>query len=282
MKDNKKRVSECVAVFLLLLILFTGKNVVVEDVKPVQNAEMLTISENTYAYASAGVTRTIGTLLEASASKPAVGIEQRESEMVRESYYDETEDIEPEPEVVEPEIRYEEVPAEKTMYVCVDYLNLRTDANVNSDVIDVLSYGDNLQVIGEMNIYVDDVLTEHWSHVNINGYSGYVNSDYIIDEAPYIDMGNFTITYYCPCVICCGWDTGITASGVSATAGITIAADESIPFGTELIIDGHVYTVQDRGGAIKGNHIDIYCNTHEEALSHAVHSSEVYMKIDVD
>lgn len=282
MKDNKKKASECVVVFLLLLaILFTGKNVIVEDENPVQNAEVCTTSENTYAYASAGVTRAISTLLETS-SKPTAGIEHHKSEKVRESYYDDTEITETEPEVVEPEIRYEEVPVEKIMYVCVDYLNLRTGANANSDVVDVLSYGDNLQVIGEMNIYIDDVLTEHWSHVNIGGYSGYVNSDYIIDEPPYVNMGNFTITYYCPCEICCGWNTGITASGVTATTGVTIAADESIPFGTELIIDGHVYTVQDRGGAIKGNHIDIYCNTHEEALSHTVHTSEVYMKIDVD
>ena len=31
-------------------------------------------------------------------------------------------------------------------------------------------------------------------------------------------------------------------------------------------INGHIYTVEDRGGAIKGNKIDIYVNSHSEAL----------------
>ena len=33
-----------------------------------------------------------------------------------------------------------------------------------------------------------------------------------------------------------------------------------------MIINGHTYTVEDRGGAIKGNKIDIYVDSHQEAL----------------
>lgn len=46
---------------------------------------------------------------------------------------------------------------------------------------------------------------------------------------------------------------GITASGERARANHTIAADPSIPFGTKVKIEGlpHIYTVTDRGGAIK-------------------------------
>ena len=40
--------------------------------------------------------------------------------------------------------------------------------------------------------------------------------------------------------------------------------------GTKLNINGHVYTVEDRGGAIKGNKIDIFVNTHAEALQWGV------------
>lgn len=77
----------------------------------------------------------------------------------------------------------------------------------------------------------------------------------------------YTLTAYCPCVKCCGKSDGITASGVKAVQGVTIAADTSVlPFGTKVEIDGKVYTVQDRGGAIKGNRIDIYFDSHEEAL----------------
>ena len=80
----------------------------------------------------------------------------------------------------------------------------------------------------------------------------------------------FKITAYCPCSKCCGKQTGITASGTRATAGRTIAASSQFAFGTKLVINGNVYTVEDRGGAIKGNKIDIYMNTHAEALAWGV------------
>ena len=80
-------------------------------------------------------------------------------------------------------------------------------------------------------------------------------------------LGEFTITHYCPCEICCGKTDGITKSGVKAQANRTIAADESIPFGTELIIDGKTYVVEDRGSAIKSQRLDIFCDTHSEAIT---------------
>ena len=80
----------------------------------------------------------------------------------------------------------------------------------------------------------------------------------------------FKITAYCPCSKCCGKKTGITASGTRATAGRTVAASSQYAFGTKLLINGKVYTVEDRGGASKGNKIDIYMNTHAEALAWGV------------
>ena len=76
----------------------------------------------------------------------------------------------------------------------------------------------------------------------------------------------YKITAYCPCSKCCGKTTGRTASGTTATAGRTVAASSKFAFGTKLNIGGHVYTVEDRGGAINGNKIDIFVNTHVEAL----------------
>ena len=67
-----------------------------------------------------------------------------------------------------------------------------------------------------------------------------------------------------------------TASGAPTVEGVTIAADPSIPFGTKLKINGHVYTVQDRGGAIRGNHIDIYVSSHSKALSQTYTRGPVY------
>lgn len=79
------------------------------------------------------------------------------------------------------------------------------------------------------------------------------------------------VTAYCPCMKCCGKTNGITASGTHATAGRTVAAsNKQFSFGTKLLINGVVYTVEDRGGAITENKIDIYCNTHKEALAWGV------------
>ena len=80
----------------------------------------------------------------------------------------------------------------------------------------------------------------------------------------------FKITAYCACSKCCGKQTGITASGTRATAGRTVAASSQFAFGTKLVINGNVYTVEDRGGAIKGNKIDIYMDTHAQALAWGV------------
>lgn len=80
----------------------------------------------------------------------------------------------------------------------------------------------------------------------------------------------FKVTAYCSCSKCCGKQTGITASGTKATAGRTIAASGQFAFGTKLIINGKEYTVEDRGGAIQGNKIDIYMNSHAEALAWGV------------
>lgn len=79
--------------------------------------------------------------------------------------------------------------------------------------------------------------------------------------------GTYRVTAYCPCVQCCGKTDGITASGVKATANHTIAAPSTFPFGTKLLINGTVYTVEDRGGAIQGNRIDVYMDSHQEALA---------------
>ncbi len=80
----------------------------------------------------------------------------------------------------------------------------------------------------------------------------------------------YKITAYCPCAKCCGKTNGMTAAGTRATAGRTVAASGKYAFGTKLNINGHIYTVEDRGGAIQGNKIDIFVNSHSEALAWGV------------
>lgn len=78
----------------------------------------------------------------------------------------------------------------------------------------------------------------------------------------------FTVTAYCPCEKCCGaYANGYTATGEKAIQGVTIAADPDVlPMGTEIELDGHTYTVQDTGGAIAGYRLDLYFDSHEDAL----------------
>ena len=87
--------------------------------------------------------------------------------------------------------------------------------------------------------------------------------------------GKYKITAYCPCMKCCGKTNGITAMGTKATANHTVAASSQFAFGTKLKINGIVYTVEDRGGAIYGNRIDIYMNSHAEALAWGVRYLDV-------
>jgi 3D (Asp-Asp-Asp) domain-containing protein len=91
---------------------------------------------------------------------------------------------------------------------------------------------------------------------------------------PRVRTMRMEVTAYCPCTKCCGENAqGITASGrdVSYNNSRFVAADTSVlPFHTKLSIPGYsngaTVEVIDRGGAIKGNKLDLYFPTHEEAL----------------
>lgn len=82
--------------------------------------------------------------------------------------------------------------------------------------------------------------------------------------------GMYKVTAYCACMQCCGKTNGITASGTKATANRTIAAPATFSFGSKVVINGVTYTVEDRGGAIQGNRIDVYMDTHSQALQWGV------------
>jgi 3D (Asp-Asp-Asp) domain-containing protein len=74
------------------------------------------------------------------------------------------------------------------------------------------------------------------------------------------------VTYYCGCTACCDdGATGYTASGEKVISGM-VAMSEQYPIGTKIVIDGVVYTVEDRGGEITDNDVDIYVPSHTAAL----------------
>lgn len=95
------------------------------------------------------------------------------------------------------------------------------------------------------------------------------------------------VTAYCKCQKCCGWQrsglgrpvyssgpakgkpkqVGVTASGAKARQG-TIAADLSLyPFRTIMYVPDYGYgRVEDCGGGVQGNHIEVFFNSHNKAL----------------
>lgn len=106
-----------------------------------------------------------------------------------------------------------------------------------------------------------------------------------------VSLGIFTLTAYCPCVLCTEiWSTEHpsrigtdfvqkTASGTIPAQGRTIAVDTSvIDFGTVVVIDDHVFIAEDRGGAIRGNRIDVFFECYQEALIFGRRTAEVFIK----
>ena len=81
-------------------------------------------------------------------------------------------------------------------------------------------------------------------------------------------IGEFRVTGYDVCMQCCGKLDGVTASGNIATVGRTIAMSSDYSFGTKIYIEGlGTYVVEDRGGGIKGNKIDVFVANHEDAYA---------------
>lgn len=97
-------------------------------------------------------------------------------------------------------------------------------------------------------------------------------------EAKNIDMGQFKITYYCDCEQCSEGYGRHTATMTTAEAGRTIAVDPSvIAYGTQVEIDGNVYVAEDCGGGVKGDHIDVFVDSHSETIANGVDYKQVWI-----
>jgi len=82
------------------------------------------------------------------------------------------------------------------------------------------------------------------------------------------EVEGWEVTGYCPCEKCCGvWATrGVNTEGSRVTSSQhvikygtkLIAAPKKYAFGTKMNIDGYgTWTVEDRGGKIQGNKLDV-------------------------
>ncbi len=103
------------------------------------------------------------------------------------------------------------------------------------------------------------------------------------DLKGYASVENYNVTAYCACYQCSGNNT-LTASGTMPKEYRTMAASKNLPFGTVLYVpalkntpSNGWYIVEDRGGAIKGNRLDLYMGSHSQALQFGRQTMEVYV-----
>lgn len=129
----------------------------------------------------------------------------------------------------------------------------------------------------------DDTITKETKTIDIeSGKDGDANQ-----AIKPVSLGNFKLTAYCDCSLCCGkWSDNRPNGIVYGSIGEELKEDYSIavdpdviPYRTEVIINGHTYKAQDCGGAIKGNRIDVYFENHIDALNFGVQYAEVFVAI---
>lgn len=121
------------------------------------------------------------------------------------------------------------------------------------------------------------LLTETIAPKTVSYSADLMASDLIKDNAT--ALGNFKLTFYCPCYSCNGNTHGITASGTQMAEGRTIAVDPKvIPLGSRVYIEGYgVFVAEDTGGAIKNSKIDVVVSSHARCNDLGVQYANVYL-----
>lgn len=105
----------------------------------------------------------------------------------------------------------------------------------------------------------------------------------LVNSLPVVEyLGEFKITYYCPCTECSKeWGTKIAypcTDNHEAIAEHTIAVDpDVIPIGSVVMINGVYYKAEDVGSAVTGKTIDVYVSTHEEVIQNGLDYKDVFL-----
>ena len=181
--------------------------------------------------------------------------------------------------------------------VLVNHLNVRAGPSTNSQKV---AYYDAGQTINSA-----DLLIENEGRIWLRYTGGSGNKRYICayeGDSVFVDVpgnipgprpginiqnpipvpqgGNtssgWKLTAYCPCARCNGNSNGTTASGYQLKSSDHLqicAAPRNIPFHTVIHISGGwngTVRVEDRGGAIDGKRLDIFCRSHQEAMNFGV------------
>jgi len=165
--------------------------------------------------------------------------------------------------------------ASSKVKVKVSALNVREKATVNSKKVGLVYKNQTLTYKGRVGA---------WKKVSYKGKTRYVYGAYVgsasgtakkTSVAPSSSRGSYKMTMntsaYTPYCVGC---SGITASGINVKNNQTykgykiIAAPRQFAIGTKMYIPGFGHAiVQDRGGAIVGNKLDLLVKTKSQAYS---------------
>ena len=121
-----------------------------------------------------------------------------------------------------------------------------------ADPIPAIVATDSTAAPAENIFYAERIPTGHWENV-----------------------GRYRMSHFCPCRKCNGSNAGRTASGAPMSIGRTVATGREFPFGTRLLINGTIYTVEDRG--VPNGCVDILVGSHSEAYRRGVFRSEIFV-----
>lgn len=111
--------------------------------------------------------------------------------------------------------------------------------------------------VTEQELTLEDKILNRWKEKQARLWTTLPKEPFVINASAYTAAADE-----------CGKSDGITASGLKVTENRTLACPPSFPFGTKMSIEGMgEFRCEDRGGAIKGNHIDIYMETKTEAFA---------------
>ena len=103
-----------------------------------------------------------------------------------------------------------------------------------------------------------------------NAQSSKMYKNKLLSENLILPKGSFVVnaSAYTAAADECGKSDGITASGKKVQANHTLACPKQYQMGPKIEIDSMgTYVCEDRGGAIKANHFDIYMPTKKEAFA---------------
>ena len=119
------------------------------------------------------------------------------------------------------------------------------------------------------------------------GYDRYFNIDNSVAEKEWEEeekakryLGEFVVTAYCGCKICNGkWTGSPCKNGEYPKQGVTVACDPNvIPLNTYIEIEGYgIRKCQDTGSKIINKRLDLYFDSHQEALKFGKKKLKVYL-----